>query len=649
MPSAHVAVTINGPRVKKSPPPNAAGPRVPHPPPTGNASATQTDLPALRSRLHAACARLAYKRQSTYNKSTLLNKLLHIYDDTTGKKLTLRQLLQNPDTKDIWSKSSSNEFGRLLNGNTHGVKGTQTMVMVAPGDIPHSKKITYASMVCNYRPLKSEPHRCRLVVGGDKLTYDKDSAAPAANLLESKILFNSTISRPSARFMTIDISNFFLSLHMDEPEFMCIHRDDIPEDILQQYEAHRYMDSSNYVYFQINKGMYGLKQAAILAYKQLKTNLATHGYYPIPHSVGMWKHITRKTLFCLCIDDFGIQYHSKADADHLIYALRQFYKITIDWYGTDYCGLHLDWNYSKRYVDISMPGYIHRLLDCLKHPKPPRPVDAPHKWRKPTYSKTQQMSIPEDYSPLLTKHAALLLQSTVGSLLFYSRAVDPSMLPGLNDVSTQQAAPSTATAKKVTQLLAIWFHASDMCLHVETDAAYLLLPRARSRISGHFFLSDLPDFKRTITPNGPILTECKTIRTVVASAAKAETHGIFHNAQTALPIRYLLLQMGHPQPPTLIKTDNKVVEAFVKQEMRHKKFKTWDMRLWWLKDRMVQNHFKIFWDVGGNNWADYFTKHFAPQYHRVLRHHYLQRTNSAIATVLTQTLTSPQLRGCVGR
>ena len=97
------------------------------------------------------------------------------------------------------------------------------MVMIAPCDIPHSKKVTYASMVCDYRPLKSEPHRCRLVVGGDKLPYDQDSAAPAANLLESKILFNSTISRPSTRFMTINISNFFLSSHMDEPEFMRIH------------------------------------------------------------------------------------------------------------------------------------------------------------------------------------------------------------------------------------------------------------------------------------------------------------------------------------------------------------------------------------------------------------------------------------------
>lgn len=88
--------------------------------------------------------------------------------------------------------------------------------------------------------------------------------------------------------------------------------------------------------------MYGLKQVTILAYYQLKTNLAKHGYFPIPHAVGMWKHTTHKTKFCLCVDDFGIQYYSKEDAEHLINALEEFYKITINWSEKHYCGLTLD-------------------------------------------------------------------------------------------------------------------------------------------------------------------------------------------------------------------------------------------------------------------------------------------------------------------
>ena len=84
--------------------------------------------------------------------------------------------------------------------------------------------------------------------------------------------------------------------------------------------------------------------------------------------------------------------------------------------------------------------------------------------------------------------------------------------------------------------LKLRYHASDMILHVDSDAAYLVLPRARSRLAGHFFFCSDPTLTRTIRPNAPILTECKTIQHVVTSAAEAETADIFHNAQVTRPI-----------------------------------------------------------------------------------------------------------------
>ena len=68
----------------------------------------------------------------------------------------------------------------------------------------------------------------------------------------------------------------------------------------------------------------------------------------------------------------------------------------------------------------------------------------------------------------------------------------------------------------------IWYHASDMILHVDTDAAYLVLPKACSHIAGHFYLSnrlptnDTPKQKL----NGPILTIFQTLKNVVASASE---------------------------------------------------------------------------------------------------------------------------------
>ena len=87
-----------------------------------------------------------------------------------------------------------------------------------------------------------------------------------------------------------------------------------------------------------------------------------------------------------------------------------------------------------------------------------------------------------------------------------------------------------------------------MVLTIDSDAAYLVAPKARSRIAGYFQLNSKHKCNNYV--NGALLIECKTLRHVVASSAEAETAGIFHNAQVALPIRYMLTQMGHLQPPT---------------------------------------------------------------------------------------------------
>ena len=99
--------------------------------------------------------------------------------------------------------------------------------------------------------------------------------------------------------------------------------------------------------------MYGLKQAAILAYKLIQERLEPAGYYPINESNGLWKHKTRPTIFALCVDDFGIKYFCQDDADHLLNALREHYDISVDWKGANYCGLTLDWNDEQGFVDVS--------------------------------------------------------------------------------------------------------------------------------------------------------------------------------------------------------------------------------------------------------------------------------------------------------
>ena len=583
--------------------------------------------------------------------------MFHIFDESTGAKESIDTLLKKDYDK--WNKSLSNEWGRLAQGNIYGVQATDTIEFIPFSQLPTTAKVTYASFVCDHRPLKPEPFRVRIVVGGDKLMYEYDAGSPAASFLEAKLIINSTISDSTkgARFFTADIKDFFLATPMKTAEYMKVHIKYFPPDIIEKYKLRTIITKDNYIYIKIKKGMYGLKQAAILAYQQLVKNLARHGYYPVDTTNGIWRHITRQTRFCLCVDDFGIKSFNKEDTEHLLNALRQYYKISVDMNGNDYCGLHINWNYDKQHVDISMPDYIKKLLTKLNHKCKKFPQYAPHKWTQPAYGKRRQYATEDDNLPVLGKQKTKYVQSVVGSLLYYARAIDLTMLPALNEIAAKQAKPTENTLEKCQMLLdyaatypntIIRYNASDMVLHVDSDAAYLVQAGARSRIAGSYKLSSKPPpepLEPTPGPNAPILTECKTLRHVVASAAEAETGGLFHNAQTIIPLRQALQALDHPQPPTPLKTDNSTANSFVHNNMRQKKSKSWDMRFNWLRDKELQQLIRVYWRKGTENEADYATKHFPPDYHRKMRKRYFLHAN--ILKLCSQFKTRHGLQGCV--
>ena len=161
----------------------------------------------------------------------------------------------------------------------------------------------------------------------------------------------------------------------------------------------------------------------------------------------------------------------------------------------------------------------------------------------------------------------------------------------------------------------ICYHASNMVLYVDSDAAYLVVLKARSQVAGFFHLSDHPNITKHPKMNSAILVECKTLRHVVSLSAEAEVAGIFHNAGVALPIWHILEELNHPQRPTLLKTDDSTATVFVYDNIHQKRSKSWLMRYHWLRDRQTQQQFKIFWEPGDNNNGDYFTKHHTTVYH----------------------------------
>ena len=218
----------------------------------------------------------------------------------------------------------------------------------------------------------------RVTVGGDRIEYPGKVSSPTAGLTTMKLHVNDTLSTPNAKNVMWDIHNFYLNTPLDRHEYMKIHIDLIPQEIIDQYHLESLKDDHGFVFIRIEKGMYGLPQAGILANQLLQHRLAPHGYAPVQHTPGLWKHRDTATSFVLVVDDFSVKYVKKKDATDLLAILRQWYEIKVDWDAALFCGITFEWNYHRRTCRLSMPGYIMTMLGELNHPPPKRPQFAPY-------------------------------------------------------------------------------------------------------------------------------------------------------------------------------------------------------------------------------------------------------------------------------
>ena len=154
-----------------------------------------------------------------------------------------------------------------------------------------------------------------------------------------------------------------------------------------------------------------------------------------------------------------------------------------------------------------------------------------------------------------------------------------------------------------------------MILSCESDAAYLVAPKSRSRAGGYHYLGN----KAGTQFNGPIYVLAKIIKAVMGSAAEAEVGGLYMNALELSPMRTTLEELDHPQPPTPLRTDNSTADGIMNKTIKQRQSKAMDKRFYWVQDRVEQGEFRIFWALGKDNLADYYTKYQSPATHRALR------------------------------
>ena len=256
----------------------------------------------------------------------------------------------------------------------------------------------------------------------------------------------------------------------------------IPDEIIAEYALKSKVNHDGAIYIEIQKGMYGLLQAGMLANKILKRRLAKHGYYEVRHTPGYWRQVWRPINFTLVVDDFGMGYEDNEHALHLLQTLHQYYKaVSVDWTGTLYCSITLKWDYLKRTCKLSMPGYVQHALNKFQYgiKNTHKATDAPHPY-KATKKHGLPMTHPTDDSARLSPQAIKHLQQIMSTFLFYSRAVDPTMLMALTIIATEQTQGTHTTKEKAEHFLmyaashpdtTIKFYESDMILKIYSDAS----------------------------------------------------------------------------------------------------------------------------------------------------------------------------------
>jgi hypothetical protein len=192
---------------------------------------------------------------------------------TTGKTITsYKKLMNDPAMMEIWQTAFGKDFVSMAQGyNKTGQQGTNSIFVMTHAEIlliPANCTITYARVVVNFCPPKFDLHQIRITAGGNLINYPGELTTKTADLTTSKLMWNSVLSTKSAKFMCLDIKNFYLTAPLDCFEYMKMPLSLFPSWTKEQYNLDK-LAKNRFVDLEMCRAVWGLPQAGILANKLL--------------------------------------------------------------------------------------------------------------------------------------------------------------------------------------------------------------------------------------------------------------------------------------------------------------------------------------------------------------------------------------------
>jgi hypothetical protein len=133
--------------------------------------------------------------------------------------------------------------------------------------------------------------------------------------------------------MTMDIKDFYLNTPMARYKYMQPKILDMPDVVIEHYKLHDIVTPDSHIYCEIEKRMYGIPQAGIIAQELLADRLRQHEYMQSKTTPGLWSHEMRPIQFSLIVNDFGAKNAGKENALHLLNTIQKYYKCSCNWDG----------------------------------------------------------------------------------------------------------------------------------------------------------------------------------------------------------------------------------------------------------------------------------------------------------------------------
>jgi hypothetical protein len=239
----------------------------------------------------------------------------------------------------------------------------------------------------------------------------------------------------------------------------------------------------------------------------------------------------------------------------------------------------------------------------------------------------QQYEHIDDSPPVTDPDQLQFIRQVVGVFLYYSRAVDETMLCALNKIASRQANPTDDLMKDVHRFLQyaasfpngqLVFKASKMKLFIHSDASYLSESKSRSRAGCYPYLGDTEH-----SHNASLGSLSQIMPNVLSSVAEAEYAALFTCALRGCILQNILYDLGYPQMGTLISCDNTTAADAANRTIRMRKLQTTAMRHHWIQDRVQSGQFVVKWSKGSDNKADFFTKILPVHEFKTIRHLYI--------------------------